>query len=74
MDTITCGHCQVITPVQPFGDPADIKYGGKCKMCMRLICRTCYEKFINGDGCDPFEKKLDRIEAQDRFARSAGLA
>lgn len=72
-DTRTCGHCQKLEHIKPFMDAADIEYGGQCKMCMRYICRECYERVINGDGCDVFEKKLERIEAAAKFKKDAGL-
>lgn len=65
-DTFQCGHCQYITHVKPFMDPADM--GGLCKVCMRLVCSKCV-----GKECDVFERKLERSEARDRFLRSAGL-
>lgn len=62
--TLTCGHCNRIVIVKPKCDPADL--GGLCKVCMKLICPQCYGL----DRCDPFEKKLERAEARDRFRRS----
>ena len=67
LDTMTCGHCQKVTEIGPGQRPEDI--GGLCKVCMSLICGPCVDKGI----CDPFEKKLERIEASDIFRRQAGL-
>ena len=62
-DSFTCGHCSKVTFVKP-GQRAD-DLGGLCKMCMNLICPECTDKLE----CDPFEKKLERDEAADRFRR-----
>lgn len=66
-DTFTCGHCQRIVHVKPLADAADC--GGLCKACMRLICGSCTDKRV----CTPFEETFKRIEARDRFLRSAGI-
>jgi hypothetical protein len=61
-DTITCGHCNGISFVPAGCQPADT-----CRMCMRYICEAC----VKLARCDPFEKKLERIEARDRLLRAA---
>ena len=66
-DTMTCGHCQFISVIKPGQRPEDC--GGLCKQCMQLICSKCVDKMT----CDPFLRKLERIEAHDRFIREAGL-
>jgi hypothetical protein len=66
-DTFTCGHCQHIVHVKPLADAADS--GGLCKVCMKLICETCVDRGT----CTPWEQQMERIEARDRFLRSAGL-
>jgi hypothetical protein len=64
-DTFTCGHCNGIVIVLPNQPPEDM--GGQCKLCMSLTCAHC-----TGLGrCDPFEKKLERMEAKDRLYRAA---
>lgn len=70
-DTYTCGHCQRLVTVTPFQDPASI--GGLCKICMSLICPGCVGRGARGEPCTPWEKKMERMEARDRFLRSAGL-
>ena len=65
-DTFTCAHCQWLTHVRAITRPEDI--GGLCKVCMGLICFRCV-----GKGCDPFEKKLERMEARHHTLRSYGL-
>lgn len=60
--TFTCGHCQHVVRVKPFCDPADL--GGLCRICDSVVCEICV-----GKGCDPFEKKLERIEAAGRVRR-----
>ena len=66
-DLFTCGHCQKVVTFEPGQMPEDA--GGMCKQCSRLICKGCYFK----QGCDVFEKKLDRMEARLDFLRSAGI-
>jgi hypothetical protein len=66
-DSFTCGHCQTVVFVAPRQKGEDV--GGLCKCCMRLICGPCVDKGT----CDVFEKKLERMEAHDRFLRQAGL-
>ncbi|MGE0290340.1 MAG: hypothetical protein AB7I42_24850 [Bradyrhizobium sp.] len=61
-DTFSCAHCNKIVVVKPMCDPADM--GGRCYVCDSFICTGCV-----GKGCDPLEKKLERIEAQARFRR-----
>lgn len=62
MDTFTCAHCNSIRHVKPFCDPADL--GGLCKCCMGVVCEQCV-----GRGCDPLEKKIQRIEKSQDFNR-----
>jgi len=62
-DTFTCAHCQRIVKVPPRADPADL--GGLCKVCNGLICRGCV-----GKPCKPWEKKMQEMEARERFRRS----
>jgi len=66
-DTFTCGHCQFIVTVEPKQAPEDT--GGLCKMCMKLICKGCVDKGL----CTPWEREYERMEARERFRRSAGL-
>lgn len=62
-DTITCCHCGMVYEV-PDKDQAPIdELGGRdpapsfCTLCGDFYCPLCV-----GKACDPFEKKLDRIE------------
>lgn len=66
-ETFTCGHCNKVTFVKPWTDPADL--GGLCKGCMRLVCGPCVDQLR----CDPIEKKLERSEARGAALRSYGL-
>jgi hypothetical protein len=43
--------------------------GGRCFQCDAMLCRVCA---ASGE-CTPFERKLERLEARDRFLRQAGL-
>ena len=63
-DTFTCHHCNTIVVVKPKCDPCDL--GGMCRICEKMICPSC----VDIGKCDPFEKKLERIEARDRILRS----
>ncbi len=67
VDGFTCRHCNFVTKVKPFCDPADA--GGLCKGCMCLICAGCASTFT----CDVIEKKLERSEARQEAIRSYGL-
>lgn len=60
-DTFTCAHCNNIVIVPNKGTPP----GGFCQLCNKLVCDACSTK-----GCIPFEKKLEEMEARDRFHRS----
>ncbi len=62
-DTFTCFHCNNIVIVEYKADPESL--GGFCRLCMKNVCKNCL-----GQGCLPFEKKLEQMEAQDRFRRS----
>jgi hypothetical protein len=65
-DTFTCRHCQRIVFVKPMCDPADM--GGRCTCCNGLICPNCV-----GLGCDPVEKKLQRLEARRSYEGNSWL-
>jgi hypothetical protein len=66
-DFFVCFHCQYTTFVQPKEDPANL--GGLCKICMKLICAKCVAK----NTCTPWEKRMEKMEARQRFLNSAGL-
>lgn len=55
-DTFTCAHCNYVTHVKPFVDPAT--RGGLCHVCGQLVCKNCVGKV-----CDPMEEKMKRYEA-----------
>jgi hypothetical protein len=63
-DSFTCSHGNEVVFVKPGQDPSEM--GGFCRMCMRHICAVCAAK----GGCDPFERKLERMESRDRMLRS----
>jgi hypothetical protein len=65
-ETFTCKHCNRVVFVEPFMDAAD--FGGRCTLCDGLICPDCV-----GKGCDPFEEKLKRMEAQHEARKSYGI-
>lgn len=72
-DTFRCGHCgNIIYVPRPSelrkmtgngGNSVQLEIGG-CRMCSALICAQC----DNGT-CAPFEAKLAKAEAADRFHR-----
>ena len=66
-DTFTCHHCQLVVYVQPHSPASDA--GGWCGVCAKLICGPCADKGV----CIPWEKQMEKMEARDRFLRSAGL-
>ena len=61
-DTFTCVHCNRVTFVKARASAAES--GGWCGMCAKPICKVCV-----GKPCDPFEKKLKRMEDRSRFNR-----
>lgn len=70
-DSFTCHHCQRIVFVKPRCSPSDA--GGWCSICAKLICSPCLGRMSRGGGCVPWEKKMEKMEARDRFLRSAGI-
>jgi hypothetical protein len=66
--SFTCAHCQRIVLLQARASAAES--GGWCGVEGKPICGPCAS-----DGtCRPWEKQFEKIEARDRFLRSAGLA
>ena len=62
-NTFTCAHCN---------DPIEIRRGMAFNMCHiehRRVCDGCHRKGI----CDPFEKKLERIESRASILKAAGI-
>lgn len=60
-ETLKCGHCQRVYRKPGPGEPS-----GFCHMCFRPVCLPCGAN----DRCDPFEKKLERMEQRGRFLRA----
>jgi len=65
-DTITCAHCNSprrVKPMAPAGEMPNV-----CHLCgdKHRPSFLCEKKACN-DGCDPFEEKLKRYEARNRF-------
>ena len=67
-DSLTCAHCNSIVFVKAGAQPSADE-AGFCRACYRHICPQC-----DGAGlkCDPFEKKLERMESRERLLRSLG--
>lgn len=66
-DTFTCAHCNKIVIVEPKADPASL--GGFCRLCMKNVCGPCADQ----GKCEPFEKKLEKMEARARMFKSIGV-
>jgi hypothetical protein len=66
-DTFTCCHCQRIVVVPPRASASDS--GGWCGRCAKPVCGPCADK----GSCTPWEARMERMEARERFLRSAGL-
>jgi len=66
-ETFTCGHCGAIVKVPHRAAPEQL--GGICKLCMSMTCAKCVET----GKCDPFEKKLERMEDRTRFFKQVGV-
>jgi hypothetical protein len=56
IETFTCCHCSAVFRKPGRSDPA-----GFCELC---FLPTCLKPSCN-DHCDPFEKKIERMEAVD---------
>lgn len=63
-DSFTCAHCQRVVLVRTKASAAEC--GGWCGRCAKPICPACAQK----QGCTPFEKKLERIEARGRLLQA----
>lgn len=58
VETLTCAHCGKIYRKPAAGEPY-----GFCNLCFKSTCLPC-----GGiPKCDPFEKKLERIERRQKF-------
>lgn len=82
-DTFTCKHCNRVVFV-PLKSDLQSEQGekklvvsprrgfeehGYCLKCDDLICQGCAKR----DRCDPFERKLERLEGRQISLRSMGL-
>jgi len=62
VETLTCAHCGRI-----FKKPSAKEPSAFCTMCMRATCLPCGGSLR----CDPFEKKLERIESRAQLVKAA---
>jgi rRNA maturation endonuclease Nob1 len=62
-EKLTCNHCQKI-----FNKPGPNDPVGFCHQCFAPVCLACGAI----DRCDPFEKKLERLEQRARLLKAAG--
>lgn len=81
--TVTCAHCQRLCPVEAGTDGTGDGLSGPmpglaprqrpgthvCQICWSIVCDHCH---ATGE-CKPWEEQMRKIEARDRFLRSAGL-
>ena len=61
IEKLTCAHCQRI-----FNKPGPNDNVGFCELCFAAICIPCAKL----DKCDPFERKLERMEQRSRLLHS----
>lgn len=65
-DTATCRHCNRVWVVKSKTGEGDL--GGWCRLCSGMICAECSDQ-----GCVPFERRLEQVEARSRFFRQIGM-
>ena len=58
VETLTCAHCGKIYKKPALGEPY-----GFCTLCFKPTCVSSGGLFK----CDPFEKKLERIEQRSKL-------
>lgn len=56
-----CAHCNTMVEIKSKDDPL-----GFCHKCFYPLCIKCGAT----NRCEPFEKKLERIEARDRMLKN----
>lgn len=62
-DTFTCCHCNRIVFLKASPNVPKPDIGGFCRLCMKNTCGPCADKGT----CEPFEKKLERMEQRARL-------
>lgn len=73
-DSYRCAHCGIIFYATTEQDKREMMPGtvldyGHCLSCQKPVCGTCADRGT----CTPLEKQIEKMEARDRFLRSAGL-
>jgi len=63
VETLTCVHCNNLYRKLGKSDPV-----GFCHMCFKPVCLHCGAI----DRCEPFERKLEALEARSRLLRACG--
>jgi len=61
VETLTCAHCGKIYKKPEPGAPI-----GFCNLCFKATCLPCGQL----TRCDPFEKKLERMEQREKLLKS----
>jgi hypothetical protein len=64
IETLTCAHCGAI-----YEKPAPGAPYGFCTLCFKPTCLRCGGSLR----CDPFEKKLERIERRSKLLGTSNL-
>jgi hypothetical protein len=64
--TFTCCHCNRVVVVPFKAKPEEC--GGFCMLCFKPVCVECHGKGV----CEPFEKKLERMEGRSRLLAALG--
>lgn len=60
-EKLSCAHCQNL-----FNKPGPGDDVGFCELCFAPTCIPCAKL----DKCDPFERKLERMEQRERMLRA----
>jgi hypothetical protein len=64
VDSLTCGHCNMVVWMKPFQDGEAM--GGRCTCCDKYICLGCVEKY-RAEGCITLEQQLERWERRKDY-------
>src|SRR5207249_4170147 len=67
--TAQCGHCGAHWPIRP--GSGEVR--GVCRMCMRHLCGDPACDPLGPNGCVPWEKRMEFIEAREKLMRQRGL-
>lgn len=71
-DLIGCAHCRMQIEVTPPKGAESFRLD-RCGQCHATICPKCAAELAQSMKCAPFEKRLERVEAQARLREAAGV-